>query len=196
MQALFSFFFFSSGSKFHNFPFTFTCSTIYFLAPRLLRVIASSSSPPRFFLSHRGIAIVGDRVQYSNRQKEKTNTIIISKVSNEPTMPRPPEKNTLPNETQLDPTQKNRSQHPQEQKQGKEEIPCFRFAHESESQSESTAQLGPNSLLYRIWSLVTYTPHRCRWDPANPVKFSWALTVLFGFATTFTVSCSFHFFTT
>ncbi|KAJ5404260.1 major facilitator superfamily transporter [Penicillium cosmopolitanum] len=103
-------------------------------------------------------------------------------------MPRPPEKNTLPNETQLDPTQKNRSQHPQEQKQGKEEIPCFRFAHESESQSESTAQLGSNSLLYRIWSLVTYTPHRCRWDPANPVKFSWALTVLFGFATTFTVA--------
>ncbi|KAJ5999926.1 major facilitator superfamily transporter [Penicillium waksmanii] len=114
----------------------------------------------------------------------------------------PAEENNLPNETQLDigaqvstsaPTQKERSQHSQEQKQGKEdtELPCFEFAPESESKSESiarSAQLCPNSLLYRIWSLVTYTPHRCRWDPSNPVKFSWALTVLFGFATTFTVA--------
>ncbi|CAI7597888.1 unnamed protein product [Penicillium pancosmium] len=103
-------------------------------------------------------------------------------------MSRPPEKNNLQNETQLDPTQKEISQDSQEQKQSKEEIPCFTFAHESESKSESTPQLGSNSLLYRIWFLVTYTPHRCRWDPANPVKFSWALTVLFGFATTFTVA--------
>jgi hypothetical protein len=111
-------------------------------------------------------------------------------------MSRPPEKNNLQNETQLDPTQKERSQDSQEQKKGKEEIPCFTFAHESDSQSESTPQLCPNSLLYRIWFLVTYTPHRCRWDPANPVKFSWALTVLFGFATTFTVSSylSLHFY--
>lgn len=41
-----------------------------------------------------------------------------------------------------------------------------------------------------LWDLLIYTPQRCRWDPANPVKFSWGLTFLFAFATTFTVGSS------
>ncbi len=82
--------------------------------------------------------------------------------------------------------------HQQEQEQGKEEYPSSKPKSESKSSASAGAELSPNSsLCRRIRSLLTYTPHRCRWDPANPVKFSWALTFLFGFATTFTV-CSYY----
>lgn len=58
------------------------------------------------------------------------------------------------------------------------------------SKSKSKSKASSNSLGV-LWYLLTYTPQRCRWDPANPVKFSWGLTFLFAFATTFTVgSCS------
>jgi hypothetical protein len=78
-------------------------------------------------------------------------------------------------------TQHSQDEHGQGQEQAKQEP----------ESSTGAKELRLNSLLCRIWSLLTYTPHRCRWDPANPVKFSWALTFLFGFATTFTVcSCS------
>ena len=38
----------------------------------------------------------------------------------------------------------------------------------------------------KISSSLTYTPKRCRYDPANPPGFSMALNLLFGFAATFT----------
>lgn len=40
----------------------------------------------------------------------------------------------------------------------------------------------------KIYAVVTYTPHRCRYDPANPPGFSMPLNLLFGFAGTFTVA--------
>lgn len=39
-----------------------------------------------------------------------------------------------------------------------------------------------------IVNVFMYTPKRCRYDPANPPKFSMALNLLFGFAATFTVA--------
>lgn len=37
-------------------------------------------------------------------------------------------------------------------------------------------------------NILTYTPHRCRYDPQSPVKFSMALNILFAFAGCFTVA--------
>ena len=52
----------------------------------------------------------------------------------------------------------------------------------SESHSE------PPSTWGKIYAIVTYTPKRCRYDPANPPGFSMSLNLLFGFAATFTVA--------
>ena len=40
----------------------------------------------------------------------------------------------------------------------------------------------------RFYDIASYTPRRCRYDKANPPKFSLALNLLFGFAATFTVA--------
>lgn len=40
----------------------------------------------------------------------------------------------------------------------------------------------------KIIDIVTWCPPRCRWDPANPPKFSMFLNVIFGFAGAFTVA--------
>ncbi|KAL8981676.1 MAG: hypothetical protein Q9205_003603, partial [Flavoplaca limonia] len=40
----------------------------------------------------------------------------------------------------------------------------------------------------KIWGLITYTPKRCRYDPANPPRFSIWLNLLFAFAGAFTVA--------
>ncbi len=33
----------------------------------------------------------------------------------------------------------------------------------------------------QVWSFLTWTPKRCRWDPASPPKFSMGLNLLFAF---------------
>ncbi|KAL8726691.1 MAG: hypothetical protein Q9166_006559 [cf. Caloplaca sp. 2 TL-2023] len=40
----------------------------------------------------------------------------------------------------------------------------------------------------QIWSIIFYTPKRCRYDPANPPRFSVWLNLLFAFAGAFTVA--------
>jgi hypothetical protein len=39
-----------------------------------------------------------------------------------------------------------------------------------------------------VYRFISWTPPRCRWDPAKPPEFSMALNVLFGFAGCFTVA--------
>lgn len=39
-----------------------------------------------------------------------------------------------------------------------------------------------------IYTVLSYTPERCRYDPDNPPKFSTALNLLFAFAASFTVA--------
>ena len=40
----------------------------------------------------------------------------------------------------------------------------------------------------KFYNIASWTPPRCRYDPANPPKFSLALNLLFGFAACFTVA--------
>lgn len=44
------------------------------------------------------------------------------------------------------------------------------------------------SIWQRIYSLITYTPKRCRYDPEKPFQFSMPLNLLFAFAGAFTVA--------
>ncbi|MCJ1385639.1 hypothetical protein MMC17_008762 [Xylographa soralifera] len=44
------------------------------------------------------------------------------------------------------------------------------------------------SFWVKLYAIVSYTPKRCRYDPANPPGFSMPLNLLFGFAATFTVA--------
>ncbi|KAL8946685.1 MAG: hypothetical protein Q9222_006951 [Ikaeria aurantiellina] len=46
----------------------------------------------------------------------------------------------------------------------------------------------PQTAWQRAWKLIFYTPKRCRYDPANPPRFSIWLNLLFAFATAFTVA--------
>ena len=54
--------------------------------------------------------------------------------------------------------------------------------------SPSTLSAKPASISCRIQDIITYTPQRCRYDPAKPPGFSLSLNLLFGFAGTFTVA--------
>jgi hypothetical protein len=61
--------------------------------------------------------------------------------------------------------------------------------HESTSTRSSDekppfARIRENGFLRKCLELVSWTPKRCRWDPADPPKFSMGLNLLFGF-----VSC-------
>ncbi|KAJ4305101.1 hypothetical protein N0V90_000631 [Kalmusia sp. IMI 367209] len=40
----------------------------------------------------------------------------------------------------------------------------------------------------KIYGVLTYTPSRCRWDPAKPPQFSMSMNILFAFAAGFTVA--------
>ncbi|KAE8837269.1 hypothetical protein HRS9122_07424 [Pyrenophora teres f. teres] len=44
------------------------------------------------------------------------------------------------------------------------------------------------STLRRAWTILTWTPPNCRWDPDKPPQFSMSLNVLFAFAAGFTVA--------
>jgi hypothetical protein len=62
---------------------------------------------------------------------------------------------------------------------------------ESDTETEKKDRfqsLRKNAVARRIWSFVTYTPPRCRWDPETPPKFSMALNLLFGFVSMISVS--------
>jgi hypothetical protein len=49
------------------------------------------------------------------------------------------------------------------------------------------AMLGQNASLRKIWTVVSWTPMRCRYDPEKPPKFSMALNLLFAFVSRFSV---------
>lgn len=56
------------------------------------------------------------------------------------------------------------------------------------SNSDTKTSDAPSTLWRKVYAVVTYTPKRCRYDPANPPKFSLPLNLLFGFAGCFTVA--------
>jgi hypothetical protein len=58
---------------------------------------------------------------------------------------------------------------------------------ETESIATTDAYSKPPSWR-RIYTVLTWTPPNCRWDPNNPPKFSMAMNVLFAFAAAFTVA--------
>ena len=45
-----------------------------------------------------------------------------------------------------------------------------------------------SSIWRKVYSVLTYTPPNCRWDPKQPPQFSMAMNVLFAFAAGFTVA--------
>jgi hypothetical protein len=62
--------------------------------------------------------------------------------------------------------------------------------HERANDSTSTRSRDKKGRLAKIkehrytracWSLATWTPKRCRWDPESPPKFGLGLNLLFGF---------------
>lgn len=66
-------------------------------------------------------------------------------------------------------------------------------ASDGEAGTSSTTSAKPQSgeqptLWRRLYTVLSYTPKRCRYDPANPPKFSTALNLLFAFAGAFTVA--------
>ncbi|KAL8776803.1 MAG: hypothetical protein Q9194_002936 [Teloschistes cf. exilis] len=62
----------------------------------------------------------------------------------------------------------------------------------SDARPESIETKDESSINPKTWqkalSLALYTPKRCRYDPANPPRFSLPLNLLFGFAGAFTVA--------
>lgn len=60
------------------------------------------------------------------------------------------------------------------------------FEHQTD---EKQAKASSQSLIrQRLTDFTCYTPHRCRYDPDNPPKFSTWLNILFAFAGCFTVA--------
>ena len=49
----------------------------------------------------------------------------------------------------------------------------------------SSRASGKDGVGRRVWRVVSWTPKRCRWDPADPPRFNMGLNLLFGF-----VSCA------
>jgi hypothetical protein len=65
----------------------------------------------------------------------------------------------------------------------------------SEKSPISTQSINPlpsdrsqHSIWQRTWSILSYTPPKCRYDPSHPVKLSFGLNLLFAFAGCFTVA--------
>ena len=52
-------------------------------------------------------------------------------------------------------------------------------AHDEEE--ERVAHFKHNGFARKCWSLVTWTPKRCRWDLEHPPPFSLSLNLLFAF---------------
>jgi hypothetical protein len=58
----------------------------------------------------------------------------------------------------------------------------------SDSNSQPPSKSQSQSLLRRIWTILTWMPPWCRWDPNQPPVFSMSMNVLFAFAGGFTVA--------
>jgi len=56
-----------------------------------------------------------------------------------------------------------------------------------EVSNKTELQRGP-SIFWKLWSIITWIPPNCRWNPENPPKFHMSLNVLFAFAGAFTVA--------
>ena len=63
---------------------------------------------------------------------------------------------------------------------------------EPETQQATTAPLTQSSSspsrFRKLYTIIIWTPPRCRWDPSKPPQFSMAMNVLFAFAAGFTVA--------
>jgi hypothetical protein len=57
-----------------------------------------------------------------------------------------------------------------------------------ELHAESTPITKIRTRLNKLWTVITWTPPNCRWDPDNPPKFHMGLNILFAFAGAFTVA--------
>jgi hypothetical protein len=58
---------------------------------------------------------------------------------------------------------------------------------DSEVSSTLQSRKGP-PFFWKLWSIITWIPPSCRWDPDSPPKFHMSLNVLFAFAGAFTVA--------
>jgi hypothetical protein len=45
-----------------------------------------------------------------------------------------------------------------------------------------------NGFTSKFWTLVTWSPRRCRWDPEDPPKFGLGLNLLFAFVSCFSLA--------
>jgi hypothetical protein len=52
---------------------------------------------------------------------------------------------------------------------------------EKSSKETKFSGLQNNAFFSKNWTIISWTPKRCRWDPENPPKFSLALNLLFAF---------------
>ncbi len=53
------------------------------------------------------------------------------------------------------------------------------------TEKKNLERLRKNVAVKRVWSIITWMPERCRWDPENPPKFNMRLNFLFGFVSVF-----------
>lgn len=56
------------------------------------------------------------------------------------------------------------------------------------SPNHTSNQTSDLPLRHKIYTILSWTPPRCRWDPEKPHQFSMGLNVLFAFASGFTVA--------
>ena len=58
-------------------------------------------------------------------------------------------------------------------------------AARSSGEESKFARMLDNEFLRKCWTIFSWTPKRCRWDPEDPPKFSLALNLLFAFVSLF-----------
>ncbi|KAL8690450.1 MAG: hypothetical protein Q9218_004104 [Villophora microphyllina] len=78
---------------------------------------------------------------------------------------------------------KSKPQQPQQQPAASESVTRSPLSEECKDQPSYPPTRWQGAL-----SVILYTPKRCRYDPANPPRFSLPLNLLFGFAAAFTVA--------
>ncbi|KAI4126503.1 MAG: hypothetical protein LQ338_003722 [Usnochroma carphineum] len=62
-----------------------------------------------------------------------------------------------------------------------------RYSEENSNEPNQRSS-SPRPTWRKTYGVLSFTPKRCRFDPANPPKFSTALNFLFAFAASFTVA--------
>ena len=70
---------------------------------------------------------------------------------------------------------------PRSQKEGKTGDANRSVLTRSSGQEGRPGTLLESGFLGKCWTIISWTPKRCRWDPENPPKFSLALNLLFAF---------------